>query len=450
MKRHKRTFIVLSVLLLIAGVLPFLIPLNASIPAIERQATASLRQPVTIERVGFTLLPLPALTAGGIVIGKAQEIKIADINVNPDWLSLLKSVKVIDGVKVDGIEITQAGIGMLAVLGEDLAASSATTPAARLEDGEIKLNKVLLKLEGATAGPFNVVAQFNDAGLLAALTAASADGNLKVVLDPDPAGFRIAASGKDWQLPTARPIKFDELAIAGIADGKHIELSKIEGRLYQGVFTGRARMTWASGMQLTGHVDAAQLDLASLVPVIAPKVKMAGRLNAKTEFSALFKEVQEFSNALRIRSDFSIQDGIYYGLDIAQAATSFLKSGSTGGETKFNQLSGKLARTQGAYQFSNLKISSGLLAANGNVSISPREELSGRINAKVLTAKSPSIPLNVTGTLANPVLFPTRAAMAGAAIGTIMMPGVGTGVGIKAGDFIDNLFGGGEEKKKKK
>ena len=35
----------------------------------------------------------------------------------------------------------------------------------------------------------------------------------------------------------------------------------------------------------------------------------------------------------------------------------------------------------------------------------------------------------------------TSGTMAGAAIGTVMLPGIGTGVGVKAGQMIEGLFG---------
>ena len=48
---------------------------------------------------------------------------------------------------------------------------------------------------------------------------------------------------------------------------------------------------------------------------------------------------------------------------------------------------------------------------------------------------------SVAGTVQSPMLYPTGASMAGAAIGTVLLPGVGTGLGAKAGQAIDNLFG---------
>ena len=52
------------------------------------------------------------------------------------------------------------------------------------------------------------------------------------------------------------------------------------------------------------------------------------------------------------------------------------------------------------------------------------------------------VPLVLGGTLDNPELTLTRGAMLGAAVGTILMPGVGTGAGAKLGDRIGGTLNG--------
>ena len=91
------------------------------------------------------------------------------------------------------------------------------------------------------------------------------------------------------------------------------------------------------------------------------------------------------------------------------------------------------------------------LSADGHVTISPRDELSGKVNAKVKAASvaSANVPLNVTGTLQSPMLYPTGGTIAGAAIGTAVGGPLGTGVGARVGQWAEGLFGGKEEKKKK-
>ena len=120
------------------------------------------------------------------------------------------------------------------------------------------------------------------------------------------------------------------------------------------------------------------------------------------------------------------------------------------GETHFEQLSGHLVMDRGTYRFTQLNIASGSLSADGAVTISPKQELSGKINANVKAAKlaSASVPLNVTGTVQSPLLYPTGGTIAGAAVGTAILGPAGTGVGAKVGQWAEGLFGKKDEKKK--
>ena len=82
------------------------------------------------------------------------------------------------------------------------------------------------------------------------------------------------------------------------------------------------------------------------------------------------------------------------------------------------------------------------------MSVSPEKELSGRINAQVkVVGTSANVPLNVGGTVAAPLLYPTGGTMAGAAAGTVLLgPGFGTSVGAKVGGWAEGLFGKEQEK----
>jgi hypothetical protein len=157
-------------------------------------------------------------------------------------------------------------------------------------------------------------------------------------------------------------------------------------------------------------------------------------------------------HALRLKTLFNVQSGVLHGVDIQKAATSLSKQGTSGGETRFERLSGHLVMGSGGYRFTQLRIVSGALAVDGEVNISPSKALSGRINAQVKAlGASTSVPLNGAGTVDAPLLYPTGGTMAGAAVGTVILgPGFGTSVGAKVGGWVEGLFGKDEESKPKK
>ena len=207
----------------------------------------------------------------------------------------------------------------------------------------------------------------------------------------------------------------------------------------------------SKGLQLDGNLDVSQLELQQVASMLSPGTHVSGKLSAKPVFSASAASADQLMNALRLETLFNVQNGALHGVDIQKAATNLIKQGTTGGETRFEQLSGHLVMEHGGYRFTQLKIASGALAADGNVSISPKKELSGRINAQVkAVGTSANVPLNVAGTVDAPLLYPTGGTMAGAAAGTVILgPGFGTSVGAKVGGWAEGLFGKKEEKKQK-
>jgi len=199
-----------------------------------------------------------------------------------------------------------------------------------------------------------------------------------------------------------------------------------------------------------GGFDVSRVELKKLVPLLSSGTKVSGKLNAKAVFSAVANEPGQLANALRLDTPFRVDNGVLYGMDIKQAATSLIKQGTKGGETNFDQMSGLVNMERGAIRLTQLKIASGALAAEGNVTISPQKKLSGRISAEVKAlGASTGVPLNIAGTVDSPALYPTGAFLAGAAVGTAVLgPGLGTSIGAKVGSWASNLFGKIEEKKR--
>jgi hypothetical protein len=111
-------------------------------------------------------------------------------------------------------------------------------------------------------------------------------------------------------------------------------------------------------------------------------------------------------------------------------------------------LAGQVSTQGRAIQLSNLAASSGVLSASGNVAVAPSRALSGRVSVDLAASAlggAVGVPLAVGGTLDAPEVTLTRGALIGAAIGTVVMPGVGTGAGASLGDKVGQgvrkLFG---------
>ena len=450
MKWLKRILIALVLLLAIAVALPFFISLNDYIPQIEKEVSAKLKEPVSIKSIRFTTLPLPHVTVDGITVGTTDDIKLSKVLITPDLFSLLQPTKVIKSIEIDSLTLTQKAIDEIpAWTKSDATASPQQPPAVRVES--IHLNNVLASFGKTSLGPFDANLNLDSKGEPEDASITTQDGKLKALIKFDKSKYLIDVSAKSWTLPVGPTLVFDELIIKGVAPLNDANLSEVSAKLYGGTVTGKTAISWQKGLQLDGDFDVSHLELQKIAYMLSPGTHVSGKLSAKPVFSASAVSADQLMKALRLETLFNIQNGVLHGVDIQKAATNLIKQGASGGETRFDQLSGHLDMEHGGYRFTQLKIASGALAADGNVNISPQKALSGRINAQVKAlGTSANVPLNVAGTIDAPLLYPTAGTMAGGAVGTVILgPGLGTSVGAKVGGWAENLFGKKAEKKPK-
>jgi uncharacterized protein involved in outer membrane biogenesis len=443
--------IVLLLVLALAAI-PFFIPLDDSIPRIEQEVSARLKEPVKIGSLKASGLPLPHMTVSGITVGKTQDIRVGKVSVTPDLWSLMGDTKVIKSIEVEGLVLTQKGLDKIPawIPPTPRPGAAVQPPAVRVES--IKLDDAVIKLAKATFGPFDARLNLSSDGSLLDASIINRDGKLKAHVKPQRSGYVIYAQARGWTVPVGAPLHFDELTIKGVATPDDADLGDIRARLYGGTVAGKVAGSWKKGFQLKGNAEVNQVDIAPILKALGRPASLSGKLTAKpVAFSANAVKADQLVTALRLESPFDVQNGILHGVDVQKAATSLIsRDGGKGGETRFDRLSGHLAIDRGTRRLTQLNVISGSLAGEGNVTVSPRDELSGRVTARVRAASvaSAAVPLNVTGTVQSPMLLPTGGTVAGAAIGTAVAGPLGTAAGAKIGQWTEGLFGKKDEKKK--
>ena len=226
-----------------------------------------------------------------------------------------------------------------------------------------------------------------------------------------------------------------------MSSGKLV-LHELAATLYGGKLAGKAELAWLKNWRLAGDIKIDGIDIMPVTQALKVKAALAGRLDASGPFSAQATKPAGLADAFNADIGFEVRDGVLHGFDLASAAQNLLKGGASGGSTRFDQLTGKVKVQGRAYKLQNVKVASGALQAEGNVDISAAKQLSGRVDTALKgSAGLAGVPLAVSGTLDKPVLTPTAGSLAGAAIGSVLLPGVGTAVGSSVGDKIGKLFG---------
>ena len=95
-------------------------------------------------------------------------------------------------------------------------------------------------------------------------------------------------------------------------------------------------------------------------------------------------------------------------VDVVRAIQSPTASGTRGGKTRFDTLSGAVSYGDGRYVYRQIQLASGPLNANGNLAIGNDGALSGRGSAE-LGSKGLVVArgnLNITGAVRDPLLRP--------------------------------------------
>ena len=247
------------------------------------------------------------------------------------------------------------------------------------------------------------------------------------------------------------PLVFDQIKVRVAVQPEHLELNALEAMLYGGRLSGTMSINRKDTV-LAAEVAVNGVAMQSLVEALTDEVLFTGNMDGAAKFSMRLDEFEHFPANLRLAGNFHLRNGVLTKVDLVQAASNLDKTNTAGGTTQFDDLIGLLDVDASGYHFRKLKIVSGVLNAEGRVDISPSLQLGGMLDTDVKgTVGLVSMPMVVSGTLNNPVVRPSKSALAGAAVGTaILGPGLGTAVGIKIGGFLHKLFGKNDDKNSNK
>lgn len=435
----KRLLLCFLALLVLLTVVPFLLPVGAYLPQIERMASEKIGAPVRMEAMHIAVLPSPRATVSGISIGRNSEIKVDKVTAVLDVGTLFDSIKTVSSLKVEKPLVKQAAIPLVAALAASQKSSSGPAP---IVIRHIELNEAKLEWSGMNLPSMNGEAEL-DGSRLQQARLASTDGKLKLTTVPKGEGLEIALAAEKWTPPVGPALLFDSLNANATWVGSHLDVPAISGRLYGGNINGSAALDWARSWKLNGKVKVAGLEIGKAAKLISKAVQVSGKMTGNGTFSANATEPARLVDKAIVDFRFEVANGVLHGMDLAKAASLFIKQGQNGGETQFDELSGILHAVGKQYDLRDLKVSSGLLAANGNVKVSPAKKLEGQMDVELKKGLAlVTVPLAVSGTVDAPEVLPTKAAVAGAAAGTAVLGPLGTTLGMKAGSAMDRWFGG--------
>ncbi len=428
-------------------VIPFLLALDRFIPEIEHTASLQLKAPVKIASLSLHLLPTPHLTVGRITVGEKPFLEVEKVIVRPRLASLFSDQKVIRDISLRGVVIRQALLGKAS---RWATKSDGGGPApVRIEHVEVR--GAFVDLDDFKLREIDVDLDLTPDSALARAEVRADHDHVKATLIPKDKVFLVDIAAQEWKLPAGPPLLMSSLTASGTLDpAQGLSLPRIEGRLYEGTIAGKLNVGWAKQWSVVGNLDIHSVEIKPVVALFTKDTTISGKLTANPVVDMHAPTAGQLGEAIDVESDFKVEKGILYNFDLANAPKALLnKDALKGGQTAFDNLSGHLGVDAAGYYLTKMEITSGVLSAQGEAFISTKQEISGQVDVAIRgTSALISTPLAISGTVQNPWIYPSKAALAGAAAGTALLgPGLGTTVGIKAARFTQRLFGGKPAKK---
>ncbi len=428
----------LAAVILLLLIAPFLVPMESYLRQMEQVASDKLGAPVRIKSLHLAVLPTPRVNIKEISIGRDTEIQVAQIAAVLDVTTLFKPVRVFSRLDINRPIIKKSAIDLLSPL---LAQNSDSAPP-MVSIRRIAIHEARLEWPGMVLPLFDADIAMTDEAKLQKALIQSTDNKLAIEATPHGTGYAARINAHQWISPIGPPLKLDKFEAKMVYAGQTLDISSIEAGLYGGKLLATAHLDWKNIWRLGGKFKTDHIELQDASGLFTKGIRISGRITGNGAFSSMAKEPGQLADKLVMDYTFSVAKGVLHGLDLAKAASLFVKQGGKGGETEFDQLSGKVHTAGKQIELRDMKVVSGLLGASGQVKISPSKVLDGLVDVELKKGLAMvTVPLKVSGTVDNPEVFPTKAAIAGAVAGTAVLGPMGTSVGMKAGSALDKLFG---------
>lgn len=376
-------------------------PYSRHLPDIERHASARLQDPVKIGDIGFSFLPRPHIALRNITVGREAHLTIATVRAVPDFFSLLGNRKLFHEVAFENVGVKGQDIGRLALAG------AGGGDAVKIR--RVTLTGLNVTFADASLGGIGGEIILSEQGVPEKILLHNADDTLKLEMQPQGEGYRIAVSGSGWKTPFTPALTFQSIDAQGDLRASRLDLGRVEGRAYEGLVAGKATLDWASGAALSGDLELKHLSAAKLLSALGSDLSVDGELDSRLRLDAKADSLGKLPEALRVDGTFEMKRGTATGFDLGEAVRNTGRTPTRGGETKFEQLSGAFQGDPRSYRLNNLKLVSGLLQANGNLGLTRDGQLGGALNVELRSsAMTMRMPLAIGGKAKDPLLTPTR------------------------------------------
>jgi hypothetical protein len=376
----------IALFVLLIGGLGVLHVMPLSTAEYEKAASEAMGVPVKISSARLSLIAGIEVRFEGVSIGDAVKIRV--VHGTPEVGSLFGARKSFSRVDLEGVSLSQSQLGdalLGKVAGENFRIGRITAKQLVLE-GPLKVP------------PLDLDAAVSADGSLQSVRLTGAD-KLSVLLSPKGGDIGFEISAGSLALPFVPALSLAEFGMKGSANRTGVTSSEFDGRAFDGVISGTARIRWGADWAVDGEVRARGVKVA----VFAPALVSDGKVEGRAAYTMAGSAPATLFEGARLQGEFKIEKGVLGSFDLTRA----LQTGGaqSGGRTVFSELSGQGVYDKGTVQITNVTISAGAMNAGASLNIDANGGLAGRIVADVKTPNQTlRATLNVSGKVQDPVI----------------------------------------------
>ncbi len=382
-----------SLVLLLAGALAA--PWDFMAPSLQKQLAELFGQPVSITGVRLRFLPSPHLALDKVAVGLNHEMQVGTFDLYPSMGSIMNNGKVINTVHLAQVTVSTQQLQQLL---NYLARQDAGKRAVK----NISFDNTSIQYGQATWPSISGQLDFAADGHATRGQLHSTDHTLNANLANTGHSWSITLDGNNWTPPFAGIVKLDTFSAKGEITADQLRLTEVSGSMYGGYFSGSSELSWQAPWRLRGDLDLKGIDPATATPSLLPQTAFRGSLSAHLNYDASAPSPDQLWQHIAWQGNFHLENGTLSNIDLARAIQEDHKLFS-GGETRFSDFTGSIQSSPSLTRLSGMKMISGLIEANGDLSVLQGNQLNGKIVAHIARPDNRfNTVLTVDGTIEAP------------------------------------------------
>lgn len=369
------------VLLVVAGLVSILFyPYDKYRPAFEAHLSKLFANEVSVGSVKLSFTPLPVLLLERVVVGSDARTTIDEIALLPNVRSLLGNPSFREA-RVSGLHLHQAAIGRLSDWFSEESVKD-------LGIDRILIDNLTLEFGWTTLGGLSgTLKAGSPSGVV--FEGRAAQGKLLVEAVSARDGLKISAKSSQWDVPIEPPLALGAIDFVGTLSSKRLLVEKVEAQAFDGIIAGTGRLDWEAAPGMALDLVLKHVSTARLLDAMQASPLLEGELAGQIQLTSDLPASRWLAQGAKVDGNVTVTKGRLKKLDFAGALRGSRGATRSGGDTGFEELSGRVSVDRSVVRVVGARLASGLMSAAGQTIIS-RETggISGQVNVEMRSSAS--------------------------------------------------------------